>query len=242
MVGPERHDAGGVVAREALVGRPYTTGMGPLAVDVDVVRRRVEVPGPDSRRPAADLAEAEPLRPVEPLHVGRRGTDVEGPDHPAAELPDLVVEGRRVDPVGGDELRRDPAVAHGVQHVRVVVRDPVMDRVTIDADRVVEALVPLDELLDRDRLRVAERVQGAVQLTRRVDARRAQSPGGRAGFQDQGIADRVGERVRLGHVVHRRRRRGPTPASRSTSFIEGLSRHSQVVRTEVPGMPRASRT
>ena len=33
-----------------------------------------------------------------------------------------------------------------------------------------------------------------------------------------------------------------TPAWRSASFIDGLSRHSHVVRTEVPGMSRASRT
>ena len=33
-----------------------------------------------------------------------------------------------------------------------------------------------------------------------------------------------------------------TPALRSASFIDGLSRHSHVVRNVVPGMPRASRT
>ena len=33
-----------------------------------------------------------------------------------------------------------------------------------------------------------------------------------------------------------------TPACRSASFIEGLSRQSHVVRTLVPGMPVASRT
>ena len=33
-----------------------------------------------------------------------------------------------------------------------------------------------------------------------------------------------------------------TPASRSTSFIDGLSRHSQAVRTDVPGIVHASRT
>ena len=33
-----------------------------------------------------------------------------------------------------------------------------------------------------------------------------------------------------------------TPASRSACFIDGLSRHSQAVRTEVPGMVQASRT
>ncbi|WP_431473929.1 hypothetical protein [Ornithinimicrobium sp. W1665] len=33
-----------------------------------------------------------------------------------------------------------------------------------------------------------------------------------------------------------------TPARRRASFIEGLSRHSQVVRTDVPGIPSSSRT
>ena len=33
-----------------------------------------------------------------------------------------------------------------------------------------------------------------------------------------------------------------TPPSRSTSFIAGLSRHRNAVRTDVPGMPAASRT
>ena len=33
-----------------------------------------------------------------------------------------------------------------------------------------------------------------------------------------------------------------TPAARSASFMAGLSRHRKVVRTEVPGMPHASRT
>jgi hypothetical protein len=33
-----------------------------------------------------------------------------------------------------------------------------------------------------------------------------------------------------------------TPAERSTSFIDGLSRHSQAVRTDVPGMVQASLT
>jgi hypothetical protein len=32
-----------------------------------------------------------------------------------------------------------------------------------------------------------------------------------------------------------------TPAARSASFIDGLSRHNQVVCTEVPGMPVRSR-
>ena len=33
-----------------------------------------------------------------------------------------------------------------------------------------------------------------------------------------------------------------TPAARSASFIDGLSRHSQAVRTDVPGIVQFSRT
>ena len=33
-----------------------------------------------------------------------------------------------------------------------------------------------------------------------------------------------------------------TPAARRASFIDGLSRQSQVARTDVPGIPQASRT
>ena len=33
-----------------------------------------------------------------------------------------------------------------------------------------------------------------------------------------------------------------TPAARSTSFIDGLSRHSHAVRTDVPGIVQFSRT
>ena len=33
-----------------------------------------------------------------------------------------------------------------------------------------------------------------------------------------------------------------TPASRSACFIDGLSRHSQAVRDDVPGIVQASRT
>ncbi len=33
-----------------------------------------------------------------------------------------------------------------------------------------------------------------------------------------------------------------TPTDRSASFIDGLSRHSQAVRTDVPGIVQASRT
>ena len=64
-----------------------------------------------------------------------------------------------------------------------------------------------------------------------------------ARLEDERVAVLLGERP---HLVRRGRRRVEaavgTPASRSACFIDGLSRHSQVVRTDVPGMPVASRT
>ena len=52
----------------------------------------------------------------------------------------------------------------------------------------------------------------------------------------------VGEGPHLVGVVDGREAAVGTPASRSASFIDGLSRQSHVVRTDVPGMPVASRT
>ena len=74
-------------------------------------------------------------------------------DDALPHLGDLAVEGGVGDAVGGDELRRDPAGAHRLEDVGVVVRGPVVDDVPVDRDGVVEALVALDELLDRDRRR-----------------------------------------------------------------------------------------
>ena len=125
-------------------------GHRPLAVDVDVVAGGVEVPAAHAGRAAADLGEVQPLRPGEPLHVGGRRADAEGGDHGPAHLLDLVVAGLAVDAVGGDELRRDPPRPHRLQHVRVVVRGELHGHGAVDADRVVEALVALDELLDGD--------------------------------------------------------------------------------------------
>ena len=164
VVGAQRDDAGGVRARHR--GAPATAvhdGVRPLAVDVDVVGGGVEVPGADARRAAADLGEAQTLR-------ARRTTPCGSPRCrcPSAsmtrlpELADLVVERRVVDPVGGDELGRDPPVPHRLEHVGVVVRRPVVGDVAVDGDRVVEALVALDELLDRDRVGVTEPDQRLV--------------------------------------------------------------------------------
>ena len=158
-------------------------GHRPLAVDVDVVARRVEVPAPHARRPAADLGELQALGPGEPLHVRGRRPDAERLDHALAHLLQLVVAGRRVDAVGGDELRRDPAGAHRLEHVRVVVRDEVVRDRAVDGDRVVEALVALDELLDGDRRRPGRRTlpsaasSSSASSTRSCPTRRRPSRG-----------------------------------------------------------------
>ena len=107
--------------------------VGPLAVEVDVVAGRVEVPGADAGRAAADLGEPQPLRPEEPLHV--RGATCRCPSASltrCAHLAQLAVVRRRVDPVGRDELRRDPPGPHRVEHVRVVVRDEVDATAPVD--------------------------------------------------------------------------------------------------------------
>ena len=135
----------------ALRRLPVDDRVGPLAIDVDVVAGRVEVPRANARRPAADLGELEALRPDEPLHVGRRRPDAERVDRPSGPSPSPRRSPAAVDAVGGDELRRDPPRAHRLEHVRVVVRHEVVHDLAADADRVVEGLVALDELLDRDR-------------------------------------------------------------------------------------------
>ena len=218
----QRDDPGGVRPRHRLLGRAVDDDVRPLAVDVDVVGRGVEVPArrrPGGRQPISE--NLQPLRAVEPLHVGRRRPDAERLDDPGAHLADLAVERRVVDPVGRDELRRDPAVPHRLEDVGVVVRGPVVDDVAVDGDGVVEALVALDELLDGDRSRAvapndAERVRelGVV-----VDPGRALRAGAGPRLEDQRVADASGELARLvggvdgGGGGGRARRPGAAPPS-----------------------------
>ena len=161
-----------------------------------------------------------------------------------AHPPQLVVA-RRVDPVGGDDLGRDPARAHRLEDVRVVVRDELVHDVAADRDRVVEALVALDELLDGDRGAAVEPLvdDGALELAVVVDPLRAGGAGAGARLEDDRVADLGGEH-RAAPAGSRRRATGrtETPASRSASFIAGLSRQRKAVCTVVPGIPAASRT
>ena len=167
-------------------------------------------------------------------------------DDLAAERLDLVVTPALVDAVGGDELRRDPARAHRLEHVGVVVGDEVVHDLAVDRDRVVEALVALDELLDRDR-RAAVDAGGA---DRRCRARSASSarcvpdaPAASRGLRISGKPTRGDERLAPRRPTTRRSTaRTARRPSRSASFIAGLSRHRKAVRDDVPGMPHASRT
>ena len=154
-------------------------------------------------------------------------------------LAQLLVVGHRVDPVGRDELRRDPAGAHRLEHVRVVVRDEV----------------------ERRRARRSRGCRRSPRAPRRTPRRRSTStpwppkrPSAASSSRvvvDPGGVERAGAGARLEdqRVADRRRRtRAPrrrwstaveaavgTPAARSASFIDGLSRHSHAVRTDVPG-------
>ena len=111
-----------------------------------------------------------------------------------------------VDAVRRDELRADPAVPHRLEDVRVVVRDEVQARRPVDRQRVVEALVPLDELLDRDRVGGGRRWASAASSSARLlDPDRVERTGRRARLEDQRVADGVGEVV---HLAGARRGRG----------------------------------
>ena len=114
---------------------------------------------------------------------------------------------RGVDPVGGDELRRDPPGPHRLEHVRVVVRDEVHRHLPADRDGVVEALVALDELLHGDRLDAlaAEDAQGMLQAGGIVGPHRVQGAGAAARLEDHRVAHLLGERADLGGAARRGR-------------------------------------
>ena len=104
----------------------------------------------------------------------------------------------------------------------------------------------LDELLDGDRLDALaaepaeRRVElGAVSSTRTVSS----APAPVRGLRMIGNPTWSREAVHLASDVSAAVDAAVgTPAARSASFIDGLSRHSQAVRTEVPGIVHASRT
>ena len=217
--------------------------VGPFAIDVDVVAG-CRGPSSDSRRPATDLGELDALRTE---NHSMWVADVSIPSAPITARPISFTSlyAGLVDAVGGDELRRDPPRPHRLEHVRVVVRDEVVRHLAADADRVVEALVPLDEFLHRDRAPCSTplRAMASSSSSGVVDPRRARRAGAVARLDDERVADLArrtgGPRRPSGR--RSKQRIAPRPA-RSASFIAGLSRHRKAVRTLVPGMPHAART
>ena len=103
--------------------------------------------------------------------------------------------------------------------------------------------MPLDELLDGDRLdalaaKATQRVlRPAKSSTRTVPDAPAPLRGLRISGNPASSAN-----MRLRSAVTAAEKAVGTPADRSASFIDGLSRHSQAVRTDVPGIVQASRT
>src|SRR6185312_12645648 len=207
-VGAQRDDAGRVAPGRDVPDVLVHDRVGPGLVEVDLVSRLLQEKKNDPGRAAPDLGELQPLRREEPLHVGRGGADAERLVNPPAEVAQLLVVRLPVDPVRRDELRRDPPGAHRLQHVREVVADEVQPRLAVHRQRVIEALVALDELLDRDRVGVAERAQRGAELVPGVDLGGVQRAGTGTRLEDQRVADRVGERVDLVHVRGGRGGRG----------------------------------
>src|SRR5947209_6760704 len=83
---PQGDDARGVLPGRLAPHLAVHDGIGPLAVDVEVVACGVEVPRTDARWTAADLAELEPLGAEEPLHVRRARADAQRVVDPIPEL------------------------------------------------------------------------------------------------------------------------------------------------------------
>ncbi len=89
------------------------------------------------------------------------------------------------------------------------MRRPVVHDVAADGDGVVEALVALDELLDRDGVGVPEGDECRVELGVVVDAGRTQRAGAGPRFEDQRVPDVAAELPGLvGGVDRSRRGRG----------------------------------
>jgi len=108
------------------------------------------MPTPGGR--AADLGELEALGAEEPLHVRRRVAQRQRVDDVARHLAQLAVA-VLLDAVRHRDLRRDGTLAARLEAAGEVVRREVVPHARVVGDRVEEALVPFDELLDRRRRR-----------------------------------------------------------------------------------------
>ena len=102
----------------------------------------------------------------------------------------------------------------------------------------------LDELLDGDLGAVVDAAagDGLVQLVGAVDPFGPDAPAPAAGLSTSGYPTSAANRRTSSPERAAVDAAQRTPASRSTSFIAGLSRHRNAVRSDVPGMPHASRT
>ena len=122
------------------------------------------------------------------------------------------------------------------------MRDEVEGDVPVDADRVVEALVALDELLNRDRVgpwppNLPSAASRSALLSTRVVSR---APAPVRGFKISGNPTALANSYTSAALCAAAA--VGMPAARSASFIDGLSRHNHAVRTDVPGIVQLSRT
>ena len=103
--------------------------------------------------------------------------------------------------------------------------------------------MPLDELLDRDRLDAlaAEPAQRLVELPASSTRTVSSAPAPVRGLRMTGKPVSATNACTSAAEVTAAEAAVGIPAARSTSFMDGLSRHSQAVRTDVPGIVHASR-
>src|SRR4051812_47811012 len=126
--------------------------------------------------------------------MSRCGTDPEHLNRASPHLFDLSIGGR-VHPVGGDDLRRYPAGAHRFKHIWEVMADEVVRHAAFDGECIVEALVPLNKLLNGDCRAFGQPAcpGRGLKLTWASGAEHAQGAGGSARLNDYRESAGVGK-------------------------------------------------
>lgn len=144
LTGSQRDQSSGKAAAWLWGGLAEHQSAGPFGVEVKVIGVVVEIPQAASGGTSADLAESEALVADKPFHVSGGGSELKEIDHALAKLAKGLIT-RGVDAVGEDDLRADPAGAHGFEDVGIIVTDAVKDHLAVAGQGVIKAFVAFDE-------------------------------------------------------------------------------------------------
>ena len=202
-------------ARRRRAGPAVHDRVRPLAVEVDVVARRVQVPGP--ARPAAGSRSRRTSAPsgrrttpcASPTSRSRARRSPAGPSRAARRTPARCRSGWWRRTAARSTGSASPRARSGSSARRSRAR-PAPSTVM----RVVEALVALDELLDRDRVDAlpAEHAAGRGRARPASSTRTvSDAPAPLRGLRISGKPTCVGERARLGGAADRGRGGGRHP-------------------------------